>query len=110
MLLRYHFGLGVGHLYARDKAGGITPDSNSQQHSDDEPDLSDTGEAIGAEPGPSYENEYAKPELEPQEEFDGDLSSNDDDDSLDIGSDDEGCERDVVDDEELYAFEKMYRT
>ena len=103
MLMRYHFGLGVGHLYACRTASENTvdSDSDSQQHSDDEVGPSVPGESVEREPAKELDGSLDI------EELNSDLDSGDD--SLDLGSNGERSENDVTDDEEFYALEQMYR-
>ena len=97
MLMRYHFGLGVGHIYSRHSAAGgsdHSPGDSTQEcdlgECDNEP-LHEGNEPCGI----ANETVHSG-----QEE-----SSSDSDGGTD---DDEDSQEDPIDDEELYATEEMY--
>jgi len=97
--MRYHFGLGVGHVYARHSSSGRSDDSPTsstgrlEEHNNEEP-----AEEAMCDEGPSS--------------FHGDISQLDSDSSssTDGRDSDDSVEsrEDPTDDEEFYAMEEMY--
>ena len=86
MLMRYHYGLGVGHVYAHSSASTNTYETNSLNLDAEEQDPVHSGDTLAADPQ-------------------GESSDCD----LDFSDDSEGSneEDEVIDDEDIHMYE-MY--
>jgi hypothetical protein len=100
MLMRFHYGLGVGHTYNHGQQS-VSPDQESHPQGEDEniPDASDADEEQNT---PSTSGEH----LRAQSSTSSHDSRDDNTDSWDGDSEDDDA--DASDDEEFYGLEDMY--
>lgn len=91
MLMRYHVGLGVGHVYSHCSSGSDHSSTNNSQQRN------------------IFDNEHLEENDRPSgigEDFQLEQEESSTDDDMDNSQDSQ--EEDAIDDDELYAMEEMY--